>query len=46
MELLEDAGVEYTDIKNKGNGYLIMLRNQWETKKILDHSGRPCVGAP
>ena len=29
MQLLEEEGIEYTDIKEKGNGYLVKLRNEW-----------------
>ncbi len=39
MQLLEEEGIEYTDIKEKGNGYLVKLRNEWETQKMLELSG-------
>jgi hypothetical protein len=31
IQLLEEEGIENTDIKEKGNGYLVKLRNEWET---------------
>ncbi len=39
MQLLEKEGIEYTDIKEKGNGYLVKLRNEWETQKMLELTG-------
>jgi hypothetical protein len=39
MQLFEEEGIEYTDIKEKGNGYLVKLRNEWETQKMLELSG-------
>ncbi len=39
MQFLEEEEIEYTYIKEKGNGFLVKLRNEWETKKILELSG-------
>ena len=39
MHLLEDSGADYTNIKEKGNGYLVKLKNEWETQKMLELSG-------
>ncbi len=34
-----DEGIDDTDIREKVNGYLVKLRNEWETQKILTLSG-------
>ncbi len=39
MQLLEEEEIEYTDIKEKSNGDLVKLRNEWETQKMLELSG-------
>ncbi len=36
---MEEEEIEHTDIKEKGNGYLVKLRNEWETQKMLELSG-------
>ncbi len=46
MQLLEEEGIEYTDIKEKGNGYLVNLRNEWETQKSWNSAGKSWVGSP
>ena len=39
MQILENEGVDYTDVKEKRNGYLVRLRNEWEVQKMLELSG-------
>ncbi len=42
MQLLEEEGIEYTDKKEKGNGYPVILSNEWETQNNVETQRGNC----
>jgi hypothetical protein len=40
MEFLDDLHIEYTDIKEKSQGFLVKLRNSDEFQRVLGLNGR------